>query len=68
MNLRSAERERPSLSSQLHDALLALVMMEPSDERARRVVLFLAGDGYSVRSVHGWRRGKSRRILLGILP
>lgn len=51
----SAEGKGTGFSSELQDMLLGPVVVDPRDERARRVVLFLAGDGESVSPVHGWR-------------
>lgn len=59
MYFRPAEREgTASLPCQLH-ALLGLVVVDPRDERAWRVILFLTEDSNSVGSVDRWRSRKS---------
>lgn len=55
----SAEGEGAGLPSQLQDSLLGLVVMDPSNEQARRVVLSITGDGDSMGPVNSWRGRES---------
>lgn len=51
----STEGKGAGFSSKLQDMFLGPVVVDSRDERVRRVVLLLTGDGESVSPVHGWR-------------